>query len=306
MSHQHWTNYWQSGVQTSLPQDFKHNYDGEIYDQWTHVVDRLASGSKVTDLCTGNGAVALLLAEIALKQHKTLEITAIDISQINIKSITANNPVEQTDMIQFISQTPVEQLESVLSARQDAIVSQFGLEYSDLTMTAKAIKHCLKPEGRLSFIAHCHDGAVFDYMDIEQSIYRWFRDIGIFNLIEAFVWGQETANGLKNKMMSIVQKHQPNPIFMGHDLFKSWQSTLTQIIKQPNQQLNNQKQALGQFLAQHRAAWKRLEDMLNVSTKVAEDNWFQPFIKAGFSLKKTETLHYKNQHLVGQFYDFSH
>ena len=111
-------------------------------------------------------------------------------------------------------------------------------------------------------------------------------------------------NGLKNKIMAIVQNNQPKPEFMGHGLFQSWQSTLTQIMKQSNQQLKNQKQTLKHYLSQHRAAWKRSEDMLNVSAKVAKDDWYQPFIDVGFRLISSEKIRYKNQHLVGQYYDF--
>lgn len=304
MSHQHWSNYWQSGAQTSLPQDFKHNYDGEIYDKWTQVVDDLASGSQVTDVCTGNGAVALLLAEIALKQNKRLKITAIDISQINTKSIHQNNPAEQTKMIEFISNSPIEQLDSMLTEKQDAIVSQFGLEYSDVSVTAKTFTRCLKPNARLSFIAHSHDSAVFDYMASEQAIYNWLQDIGLFDLIKRFIQSHESVNGLKNKIMSIVQNNQPNPKFMSHGLFQSWQSTLTQLIKQPNQQLKNQKQSLGQYISEHQLAWQRLEDMLNVSSKVAEKNWYQPFTNVGFTLTHSDKIYYQGKHLIGQYYDF--
>lgn len=304
MNHTHWSNYWQSGVQTSLPQDFKDNYDGEIYYLWEQVVSRLNSGARVVDACTGNGAVALILADIALKQQKQLIITAVDISEINTQYIKENNPKEQIAMINFKSHCPIERLADLINDQQDAIVSQFGLEYSDLTQSAVALHNLMKENGELSFIAHSPKSAVFTYMDLESRIYTWLDEIGLFAIIKKFIAGQVSANGLKNGIVSVIENNKPDTSYLGHGLFQSWQKTMFMLIKQPNQQLKQQKQSLSLFVTQHQAAQKRLQDMLNVAMKVSKNNWYQPFVDCGFELEESNDVLYKNQHHIGRYYRF--
>src|SRR5690554_1543049 len=123
MTYEHWSNYWASGIQTSLPQDFKNNYDGEIYQFWEQVVADIPSGGRILDVCTGNGAVALILAKIAVATGREFKITAVDISQINTKYIKQNNPRAHTDMIEFSSGHAVEELNTFIGRQQDMIVS---------------------------------------------------------------------------------------------------------------------------------------------------------------------------------------
>lgn len=304
MSHQHWSNYWQTGAQTSLPQDFKGNYDGEIYQFWEQVVLDLRSGSRVLDVCTGNGAVALILADIAIKQNKKLQITAIDISEINVIHIKNNNPKEQTDMIKFISHCPIEKIDDLIYFEQDAIVSQFGLEYSNLNYSAPALRNILKAQGDLIFIAHSNKSAVFTYMDTENHIYNWLEKLNLFDVILKFVEGKLSATGLKNQIVSIVENNIPKTSFYSNDLFQSWQRMISLLIKQPNQQLKQQKQSLNHFILQHQFAKKRLQDMLEVSAKLSQKNWYQPLIKNGFKLIESNQLQYQKQHNVGIYYRF--
>ena len=70
MSNNHWSEYWKTGVLTSLPSDFKENYDGELYEYWESVLLAQQTPLRVLDVCTGNGAVAILLTEIAHKQRR--------------------------------------------------------------------------------------------------------------------------------------------------------------------------------------------------------------------------------------------
>ncbi len=304
MSHEHWSNYWQSGVQTSLPQDFKNNYDGEIYDFWKNVVKNLSDNSYVVDVCTGNGAVALLIAELAEQQNKQVKITAVDISRINTDHIKANNPPSQTKMIQFVSEQPIEDIDTLIKQPQDLIVSQFGIEYSDLYRTAPALAKIIKPQGSLVFIAHSIDGAVFDFMTKEESVYQWLETVGILSAFLQYSEGTLNAEELTHEIQNIINNHQPHSSFQGQPLFKSWLKLIGQIRQSTSVQINSQKQAISHFVSQHQSARKRQQDMIRVTKKLIDKNWYQPLLNVGFELIRCNELKYKIQHHIGTIFEF--
>ncbi|MCX7544118.1 class I SAM-dependent methyltransferase [Marinicella gelatinilytica] len=302
MNHKHWTNYWENGAQTSLPHDFTGNYDGEIFDFWQQRVAELKSGDSVLDVCTGNGAVALLIAEMALREGKQLNITANDISEINTGYILKNNPPAQTDMIDFISQTPLEEIN--IDKPQDLIVSQYGLEYSDLNQSASSIARALKPNGQLVFIAHSPKSAVFSFMKNEQAIYDWLAEVGLWRVFQSYAEEELNSQQFKKNVLSILQSHRPNPVFRGEPLFTQWLQMIAQVRSSSTAELARHKTQIKTFVEQHDFARLRCRDMLKVSEKVSNENWFTPLIDYGFQLLEKKPLYYDSQQLVGDCYQF--
>lgn len=304
MSHKHWTNYWQSGVQTSLPQDFKNNYDGIIFEFWKTVIDRTRKHASVLDVCTGNGAVALIMAKLAAKSEKKLTITAIDISEINTRFIKQNNSKIYTDMIQFKSHCPVESLHTRIQKKQDLIVSQYGLEYSRLEKSAPAIKTVLKNEGELVFIAHSPNSAVFNFMRNEEAIYNWLEQVEIWQTFQRFAKNEINTQQFQRNLLSILKNHRPNPIFKGEPLFIEWLRMISQIRTISLAEISRHKSDIKKFIEQHQFARLRCQDMLEVAEKVKDDAWLEPLHQQGFVLKQKDILIYNNKYLVGDCYHF--
>ena len=93
-SSDHWSEYWSRGCLTSLPEDFAANYDGEIAEFWRNAFQSVPAGGSVIDLCTGNGAIALLAAEYATREEQDLSITAVDGATVNsASSATAGSKI---------------------------------------------------------------------------------------------------------------------------------------------------------------------------------------------------------------------
>lgn len=304
MNHQHWSNYWQNGMQTSLPRDFKHNYDGEIYDFWQQTIRNLPDGSRVLDICTGNGAVALIVAEIATQQNKNFKITAVDISQINTEYIKQSNPSSNVDMIDFVSGRSAESIDTLIKQPQDIIVSQFGIEYSDLTLSAPALAKIIKPQGRFVFIAHSATSDVFKYMSKEELIYEWLKKVGLWSLFQQFANEEIDPEQLVSKLHQIIVKNQPNPSFQEQPLFQSWLQLIGKIRQSNHHQLVTQKAAISHFVSEHWAARKRQQDMLDVAKKITDKNWYQPVLEAGFEFVEGKELKYKYKHDIGFYYEF--
>jgi SAM-dependent methyltransferase len=304
MSHQHWSSYWNTGAQTSLPTDFQNNYDGAIYDWWQQRVDSLPNNSAVLDVCTGNGAVALLMAEVAVQSNKTFQITAVDICKINTESILKNHASEITSQIKFISDCPLESINTYIQNQQAMIVSQFGLEYTDLTITAPLLYDLLSAEGELAFIAHSANSAIFETMATEDNIYKWLESIGVFDIIRQFNQQKISVNGLKNRIMTVVKNNQPDHTILRQPLFQSWQKTLSTLLKLPNLQVKNQMPQLREYLSQHIAAWQRAQDMVQVAKKLSHEDWVNPLLASNFVESEHKPLIYNKKYTVGHGYRF--
>ena len=200
MSKSHWTAYWETGALTSLPMDFKANYDGELASYWGSVLkESNKQHLTVLDVCTGNGAIALLLHELAVQQNMTVEITAIDASDIDPSVIAKSYPdkAQYIPKINFIGNCLVEQMSAKINHTYDLIVSQYGIEYCDTQKAAGNVSELLKPGGRLVFVAHTPDTAMQAFMLKEESIYEYLAQIGVLQAFNRFGKSHLTVNGFK-------------------------------------------------------------------------------------------------------------
>lgn len=301
---EHWSNYWRSGVQTSLPQDFKENYDGEILSFWNHQVEQLEDGAKIVDVCTGNGAIAIIMAKMAIKLNKKIQITAVDISKINTNALSKRYDRKIMSMINFKSHCRIEQLHEQIEHEQDLIVSQYGLEYSDLNLSAQSMAKVMKSGGRLVFLSHSSQSDVFQYMKVEFRIYEWLEDIGIVGIFNKLVAKKISPDYFKKKVFKITSEYQPPVEFQSQPLFGSWLNLIRQFQQMSDSIIYQQTVALADFLKQHRYAKSRANDMLNVAEKVKDDGWLKPLVLNGLTLKQNGHILYKEKHMAGDWFEF--
>lgn len=145
----HWTNYWQKGTVTTFHKKFENNYDGEIKLHWNEVFGELKEGSCVVDLGTGNGALLSLLDEFLVENTKSVKAYGIDFAELNVEIISK---IKSLDIVlkekTFIEDT------GLLEDSIDLVVSQYGVEYSNLDKTVIELDRILKPKSKISFIMH--------------------------------------------------------------------------------------------------------------------------------------------------------
>ncbi len=150
MSH-HWDEYWQQGHLTSFGDSFSGNYSGVLETNWHKDFNALADNFKVLDLATGNGALPLLLNQYFKGDNKKGEVIGVDLAQINTK----------LDELALSEQVRVSLLSHIDCSclpfednSFDLVISQYGLEYSDLALSIPEAIRVLKPGGRLSLVTH--------------------------------------------------------------------------------------------------------------------------------------------------------
>jgi ubiquinone/menaquinone biosynthesis C-methylase UbiE len=140
----YWTEYWSQGHITSFGQDIKNNYTGKLKQSWLDFSAKLSDGSNVLDIGTGNGALIKLIQDANGGKLKF----------IGIDKATVSNQMIETSSSKIISNVNAEAL-PFEDCRFDAIITQFAIEYSDLSLSISELFRVLKSGGLFQII--CHD-----------------------------------------------------------------------------------------------------------------------------------------------------
>jgi SAM-dependent methyltransferase len=134
------------------------NYDECVAAGWRSFFSSLGRNARILDLCTGNGAIALIAAEVGRADATSFSITAVDQAEIDPPSYVARHR-DQMRGIRFVGRTNIEDL-PFADGSFDAAVSQYGLEYSDVDRAVAAAARVLAPGGVARFVVHASDGVI--------------------------------------------------------------------------------------------------------------------------------------------------
>ena len=302
----HWTNYWQSGTLTSLPQDFAVNYDGEIAAFWNDVFQSIDKSSVILDLCTGNGAIAILASEFSLSKNKGFNITGVDGANITKSTIEKNHPNlrRAIDEITFMPNCLVEAID-LPEQSIDLITSQYGIEYCDWQQTAEKVKTLLKPNGKLVFISHAPSTSIMAFMKVEQSQYDYLSSIGIFKALERYFTKNTSLGNTIKKLTSAKTKLKFEISQNQSQLYSGVLQFLEHVIALAPSQFRSESSRIESYYGQHLFAYQRLQDILNVSEKIMSNpNWYLEFEKVGLKLMESGDIIQSGSHNAGTFYKF--
>ena len=117
------------------------NYGPPVADGWRALFDELPNGARLLDLATGNGAIAVM----AVEAGKRFAVTGADLAAVEPTAFVTRNR-EELAQITFLANPPAEAL-PLADASMDAIVSQYGVEYSDLSRSLPEAARVLAPAG---------------------------------------------------------------------------------------------------------------------------------------------------------------
>jgi len=301
-----WSRYWQAGQLTSLPQDFAANYEGEIRDCWVSYFSELPNQSSVLDLCTGNGAVALLAQSYSHQHSKQLSVTGLDGASISLAAIHSRYPdwSQQIDAVNFIDNQAIETM--ALGEQYDLITSQYGIEYCDWSVVAPKVSEHLKPGGNFVIITHAPETDITQYMKQERSDYDAIKEAKFFRAIDNILTEQINFTAFKKQMVSL-QKHlarmlqnKPSPLVQGIYNFTQ------HMIASDYDTFTHQRSNLESFYLDHLFAYERLNDILTVSERLSENKeWYKPFCDAGLDIISVKPILQGGRHLAGIGYHFT-
>ncbi len=302
----HWSTYWARGALTSLPEDFRGNYDGEIADFWHSLLADLPESAEILDACTGNGALALLAAGYAHDHDRSLNITAVDAAHIQPGRAVAEHAdlAYLVDRIRFVDRTPLERFEAE-SARFDLIASQYGLEYCDQPVVAPRLAAMLRPGGRLAMLCHALDSDMLATMRAEAGEYRQLDELRVSRVLAAWLSGQLASADFRRRLgragRELTARHQRKPSALyGYVL-----AMIRHVGAVDEAGLKASRGALDDARAQLDSGRARLEDMLAANRLMSDPNWYHPYREAGLELVDDGALRYRQRHHVGHYYVFT-
>lgn len=148
-----WSQYWSRGTEHSCAGSYQGAYGEAIARYWRAGFEKLPAQGRVLDIGTGNGPLPRIL--LSLSTPPELQCDAIDLATVApawLKQLA----VEQSQRIRFHSNCRAEQL-PFASQTFDLVVSQWGLEYSELEKSLPEVLRVLKPRGCVQLLLHHAD-----------------------------------------------------------------------------------------------------------------------------------------------------
>ena len=154
-----WDRFWQADrIACCFDVEIGANYDASIAEGWRTFFASLPGETRIIDLCTGNGAIALLAATVGLEEGKNFSITAVDQADIDPPAYVSRN-CEEMAAIQFAGCTDAEAL-PFADGSFDVAVSQYGLEYCELARAVPEMVRILAPGGEVRLVVHATEGRI--------------------------------------------------------------------------------------------------------------------------------------------------
>jgi len=134
------------------------NYAEEVAAGWRIFFEQLPARTLVLDLCTGNGAIALIAAEVSRRKANDMIVVGVDQADIDpLRYVDSFR--EDLETIEFKAGVRVEKL-PFADRSAGAVVSQYGIEYSQMDRSLAEVGRVLSPGGRLRFVVHAAEGAI--------------------------------------------------------------------------------------------------------------------------------------------------
>ena len=146
-----WSSYWSEGNITSFPNLFAENYGGDISCFWSETFSVLRKHNRVLDICTGNGAIAILARDYINRRNIGCDIHAIDVAKIQSHELQDSDATFNN--IKFHSGVAVEKTRFP-DNYFDLIVGQFALEYCNIEDGIKELSRIIRKDGVIVLMMH--------------------------------------------------------------------------------------------------------------------------------------------------------
>ncbi|MCH8538214.1 MAG: class I SAM-dependent methyltransferase [Alkalimonas sp.] len=153
----HWTSYWRSGQALSsfAEGEAAFGYPDDVLQVWQQIWTELPEQAEVLDVGTGNGALAVAMAQYSANTAKSWQITGIDLADIkpasDIPQVAALQALLQ--QIAFFGNCGIEKT-PFKDEQFDGIYSQFGLEYANWNASLQELHRICKPGGQVIALLH--------------------------------------------------------------------------------------------------------------------------------------------------------
>lgn len=156
-SRESWNRYWEHGFLTSCRNAFKANYEGSLKAAWEEFLAALPPGTRLLDICTGNGAIAMIAVEVSRREGLGLEVHGCDSASIRPRETVREGRALLED-VRFHPDVPAEATQFP-DAHFGAVTGQYAFEYTDEEACIAELARISAPGARLQLVIH-HDRSI--------------------------------------------------------------------------------------------------------------------------------------------------
>ncbi len=186
-----WTRFWASGALHSCSGSYADQYGDSVTEFWTACFKSLPLGSRILDIGTGNGVLPKLL--INMKDRTDFICDAIDLAEPKPVWF-ANISADMRARVHFHSHCSAEKL-PFPDNTFDLVVSQWGLEYTDLSRSCEEILRVLKPSGIVQLVLHHPQAVPAMLASFEIEHIEWLlQEAGYLDIAEQMLAPMALAN----------------------------------------------------------------------------------------------------------------
>jgi len=201
-----WSTFWQSNNLSACTPDNDTNNDLLLLE-WRAFFMLLDDGASILDLGTGNGALAVEAVTAGRTASRTFDVHGCDLARIEPLEYVQSR-VDDLAKITFHKLTPMEKL-PFDDGSFDAVCGQYALEYSDVTRSVPELLRVLRSGGRLQFLLHNADGALYRRNAMQRQQAQVLLDSSLFSetrnmLIAVVAAGSATMTGALEEGMRAI------------------------------------------------------------------------------------------------------
>ncbi|GGW74026.1 class I SAM-dependent methyltransferase [Alteromonas halophila] len=148
----YWSTYWQQGKLHSFADAPGQNYDGDLAQHWRNFFAEYKNKTaSIVDIGCGNGA----LFELALRHQQMDNVT---FTGVDTATLSVPDALDKPN-VRFLENCPAEHT-GLESGSVDAVVSQFGIEYSDTEQSFIEVARILRPGGKIRVVVHDNNSMI--------------------------------------------------------------------------------------------------------------------------------------------------
>lgn len=292
----YWTEYWRQGHITSFGDDVSGNYEGALANEWCSFFSSLEGNSlTLVDIGTGNGA----LIDIAVNQSHRDDISYIG---VDYAALSISKHLRK-DNIQFLEKTDAAAL-PLDDASVDVIVSQYGIEYSDVSKALAQCVRVLKPNGLLRFVMHYNKSTiVLPNQQILSALEQLRGTSGVLFYLRQLVnalakYGKQSAQAesarvaLNSSLNQVVKSNKAG-------LYGTGFSSFLKSVMSPSVTFKQQKSMIKLFEREMNGQQARLQDLTNAALSDDDIEQLQAqLVSLGVPISHCEKV-YQDDKLIG-------
>jgi SAM-dependent methyltransferase len=164
-----WTRYWSQGATHSCGGSYGSRYEGALAQFWRAAFAGLTPGARVLDIATGNGALPQLLVDF--DPDGQFDCDAVDLATL-APAWFDQLPAARRARLHFHGQQAAEAL-PFGDATFALVMSQYGLEYTDLARSVPELLRVCAPAGQVRLVCHHRDARPVQLAHTELAHMAW-------------------------------------------------------------------------------------------------------------------------------------